>query len=189
MLKFAYACVCFFVGNIVTLSRTCFQTCVGEERHCDWREHVPAFASGSWRDPAHLPNVVGWHWNIYLQGDLGGWQWLSQRPPPSQVCIFTQCHPSLIVLFLVGFFPLCFFFSFTCNQDMMDGCFLHCCGLSLLSSLIHQTPRIFTMPRSHSNCSALLFSAFLSDSISLITCSLSPTFTRTGSYLMLQKTQ
>lgn len=112
VLKFAYACVCFFVGNIVTLSRTCFQTCVGEERHCDWREHVPAFASGSWRDPAHLPNVVGWHWNIYLQGDLGGWQWLSQRPPPSQVCIFTQCLPSLIVLFLVGFFPLCFFFFF-----------------------------------------------------------------------------
>lgn len=87
------------------------------------------------------------------------------------------------------FFSSVFFFSFTCNQDMMDGCFLHCCGLSLLSSLIHQTPRIFTMPRSHSNCSALLFSAFLSDSISLITCSLSPTFTRTGSYLMLQKTQ
>lgn len=49
-----------------------------------------------------------------------------------------------------SYLAVCIFFFlllFTSDQDMMDGCFLHRCALSKLSSPIHQTPLIFTTQR------------------------------------------
>lgn len=88
-------CVCLYYSYICIWMY--LQVRVGEERLGDWREHVPTPEAGSRRDPAHLPNVVGWHRNIHLQGDLSGGQWLPQCPPQSQVCIFALCLPCVIL--------------------------------------------------------------------------------------------
>lgn len=66
-----------------------------------------------------------------------GWpQWVAMTPavPTSEsglhICLMTP----------LSYLAVCFFFVlFTSDRDMMDGCFPRCCGLSPLSSLIHQT--------------------------------------------------
>jgi len=149
-------CVCVCERTTLIYLCTNLQARVGEERLCDWRQHVPTPAAGSQRDLTHFPNMVGWHRNIHLQGDLSGRQWLPQCPPQSQVCTFAYCLPCLILMCV--FFLLLIFMSERGHDGWMFSPLL-CFIATLLSN--PSNPLIFTMQDSRLGCFMLLFAASL----------------------------
>lgn len=96
------------------------------------------------------PPACGWiptgpctsprHGRVTSEHTPAGWpQWVAMTPamPTSESGLRYSPYvtPSYLAVCIFFFFLL----LFTSDRDMMDGCFPHCCGLSLLSSLIHQT--------------------------------------------------